>query len=107
MLPRRRLCIIKLSGCLTTAFLLSAMTSWAQAPTGEITGNVTDASGASVTDATITLTNTDTNAVRTAKSNTAGIYDFTSLPTGNYTLRAEMPGFAAELHSGIVLQIGQ
>jgi hypothetical protein len=83
------------------------MAGWAQTPTGEITGNVTDASGAAVTDATITLTNTDTNAVRTAKSNTAGIYDFTSLPTGNYTLRAEMQGFAAEVHSGIVLQVGQ
>jgi hypothetical protein len=53
------------------------------AGTGALTGSVTDPSGASIPNATVTLTNTQTNQVRTATSGTDGSYRFTLIPPGS------------------------
>src|SRR5207237_7399921 len=82
-------------------------TLWAQAPTGDITGTVTDATGAIVAGATVTIKNTATNAQRTATSNEAGAYNIPSLPPGPYTVRVEMKGFTSQVRSDIELQAGQ
>jgi len=56
---------------------LTLSTSWAQtATTGQVTGAVTDPSGAVVGNASVTLKNTDTGRVQTAKTNDAGLYNF-------------------------------
>ena len=47
---------------------------------GTITGEVKDASGAVIPGATVTATNSGTNATREMPSNEAGIYTFTALP---------------------------
>ena len=69
----------------------------AQTSTGEITGTITDSSGAVVVDATVTLTNSATNAVRTAKSNGSGLFDLPALPPGTYNLNVGMQGFASQV----------
>ena len=74
---------------------------------GEITGVVTDPSGAIITGATLTVTNTQTNAARTATTNVAGNYSFPALLPGVYNVRAEMQGFQSELRSGVELQVQQ
>ncbi len=92
--------------CFAITILLSGLI-WAQAPTGEITGTVTDASGAVVGGATVTVTNPGTNASRQVKTNTAGVYDLPALTPGRYNLKVEMTGFTTQVRSDIDLQVGQ
>lgn len=79
----------------------------AQIGTGEISGTVTDSTGAVVAGAAITLTNPATGFQRTTASNNEGIFTFPALRPGVYTLRAEMQGFQAQLRNDVVLQVGQ
>jgi hypothetical protein len=74
---------------------------------GDISGRVTDPSGAGVPTAAITLTNTATNAVRTAESSGDGIYDFNSVPPGVYNLKAEHPGFSTAVTNNVQVQVQQ
>ena len=88
--------------------LLAVAPLTAQVSTGEIAGNVTDASGAAVPSAKITATNTETNAtVRETASDAGGAYTMTFLPPGRYTLTVEASGFRKIVQSGIVLQVSQ
>src|SRR5258706_7869048 len=64
---------------------------------GEITGMVTDPSGAVLVSATVRVTNPQTNLTRTVTTNHAGNYAFPALSPGVYNVRAEMSGFQAEL----------
>jgi hypothetical protein len=79
----------------------------AQGPSGEITGAVTDASGAVVAGATITVNHSATNTQRTVKTNSDGLYDVPALAPGNYTLKVEMAGFGAQVRNDIELQVAQ
>src|SRR5262249_6356142 len=81
--------------------LLTSVGAWAQGPTGEITGAVTDSSGAVIAGATIIVTNPATNTQRVIKTNSDGIYDLPALPPGNYTLKVEMQGFGAQIRNDI------
>ena len=65
----------------------------AQTPSGEISGVVTDASGAAVPGVTITLTNQATNAVREVQTNESGLYVMPAILPGLYTLKATLSGF--------------
>ncbi len=74
---------------------------------GEITGVVTDPSGAVLVNATVTVTNPQTNSVRTARTNGAGNYAFPALLPGVYNVRAESQGFRSETRSDVGLQVQQ
>jgi hypothetical protein len=89
------------------SFAFSACLLWAQVPTGEITGAVTDSSGAVVAGVIITATNPATNIQRVVKTNTDGIYDLPALPPGNYSLKVEMQGFGSQVRNDIELQVAQ
>jgi hypothetical protein len=65
------------------------------AGTGALTGTVTDPSGGTIPNATVTLTNTQTNQVRTATTGTDGGYRFTLIPPGIYRVRFAANGFKA------------
>ena len=85
-------------GCLVTVcalvgILLLPSTARAQAVTGTLLGNVTDSSGAGVPGATVTALEVQTNTSRTAVTNEAGNYIFSSLRNGTYTVNAEIQGF--------------
>ena len=73
--------------------------------TGEIRGTVTDPSGAAIAGATVTLTNLDTGEVRTLTTNSAGIYDTVSTPTGNYSITFVASGFKKFVRQPVVLQV--
>ena len=66
---------------------------WGQAPTGAISGTVTDESGAVVPNAKVTITSKATGAVRELQSSPDGTYSAASLPAGTYEVRAEAQGF--------------
>jgi hypothetical protein len=89
-----------------TLLLLLVRTGWAQT-LGEITGQVGDASGASVSGAEVTATNAATGGVRTTRSNEAGIYSFPSLQPGLYSVKVEAKGFRTVSKTGIELQVQQ
>ncbi len=63
------------------------------ASTGALTGTVRDPSGALIPNATVTATNADTGAVRTATTGGDGAYRFSLLPPGNYRVKIEASGF--------------
>ncbi|HEY4676096.1 MAG TPA: TonB-dependent receptor [Candidatus Angelobacter sp.] len=77
-----------------------------QETTGTILGAVTDSSGAVVPGATISITNTDKNAViRTVNSGKDGSFTAPLLPLGHYSVKVESKGFRAFTKNNIELNI--
>src|SRR6266478_6164983 len=74
---------------------------------GEITGMVTDLSGAVLVSATVRVTNPQTNLTSTVTTNHSGNYAFPALLPGVYNVRAEMSGFQAEIRADVELQVQQ
>src|SRR5688572_32910881 len=74
--------------------------------TAQISGRVTDPSGAVVPGVDVTLTNIDTGIERFAVTNDSGAYVFTNLNPGRYRLQASLQGFRTFAQSDIVLQVG-
>ena len=72
-----------------------------------VSGTITDASGARVTAANVTVRNVDTGASRSTITDAAGHYQFTSLLVGQYEIRVGKEGFAQEVRTGIHLVVGQ
>lgn len=60
-------------------------------------GTVQDPSGSLVAGATITLTNTSTQVTQTTTTDDSGLFRINSFPPGNYTAKAEKPGFQTEV----------
>jgi hypothetical protein len=80
---------------------------WAQGGTGELTGLVTDPSGAVVPNAEVKLTNAATGSSRTTVTTDSGIYRFSALPiVGTYTLETSPKGFKSTKVNAIVVTVG-
>jgi hypothetical protein len=78
----------------------------AQETTGTILGTVTDSSGAVVPGATISITNTDKNAVlRKVTSGKDGSFTAPLLPIGHYSVTVEAQGFRSFTKSNLELNI--
>ncbi len=75
--------------------------------TGTILGTVRDASGASMPNVIITITNSETNLVQTTHADTSGDYRFLALPVGSYRVEATQPGFRKYIADHVVLQVNQ
>ena len=88
------------AGCL---LLPAARFASAQSTTADITGTVTDASGASLPNATVTLTNLGTKETRTAQTTAAGDYTFTQLGPGAYSIQVSQSGFKSFVIPNIAL----
>ena len=87
------------------AILATPSTGNAQAVTGTLLGNVTDSSGAAVPGATVTATETQTNSSRTAVTNEAGNYIFSSLRNGTYSVQAELQGFRKVIRPNVRVDV--
>jgi Carboxypeptidase regulatory-like domain len=72
-----------------------------------ITGTVTDPSGAAVPNVTITLTNPATGQARNATSNNSGIYSFSNVGIGHFTLSATATGFQSFVRTDLVVNVAQ
>ncbi len=77
---------------LAAAILLPRLLA-AQSVTGTILGTVTDGTEAALPGVTVTLTHTETGRARVVVADSAGQFTAPSLPTGIYTLSAELAGF--------------
>jgi hypothetical protein len=84
--------------------MVGSVLARAQEVSGSISGTVMDATGASVSGAVVTLTNTDRAYVeRSLKTDKIGYYTASSLPLGNYSVTIAMKGFKTATVSGLVL----
>ena len=94
------------------ATLLAAMLAFSQLPafaqfaSGSIGATVTDATGAVVPQAKVTLKNQATGAVRDTVTNSSGYFDFPSILPATYTLSINAPGMQPVEEQGIVLTQG-
>ncbi len=89
-------------------FALAAMfvaTAYSQAVNGTILGTVTDATGAVVPNAKVTITETNTNISRSGQTNESGNYVFPDVPPGTYAVSMEQTGFKRERRSGVVVEV--
>jgi hypothetical protein len=71
---------------------------------GMVTGTVFDASGAVVPSATVTITNVGTAVSQTTATNADGIYRFSLVPPGTYSLTVTATGFAKDIIQGIIVE---
>ena len=84
--------------------LVSLGTSaFAQGTDGNLTGQITDSSGAAIPGAAVTLTNVDTDLVLSAVSDAQGVYLFKLIPPGKYALKVNSGAFAEYIQKGIVI----
>src|SRR5437867_3355846 len=79
----------------------------AQAVTGTIIGVITDSSGAVMPGASVTLTNTGTGLTRIVITDSNGEYTAPLLPTGKYTVKAELSGFKTVTTPDVALGVDQ
>ena len=87
--------------------LILAATAGGQSITGSVTGLVTDASGAVIPGATVSVTNKGTNIQSTATTDQSGNYTVPLLPRGEYRVEVSAGGFKRSVREGIVLQVQQ
>ncbi len=70
---------------------------------GSLRGTVTDAQGAAVAGATVTLVDTGTNKTLVSTSDADGIYEFNALPAAPYRLTVEHAGFNKKVLEHVVI----
>ena len=78
---------------LLVLLVLGSRGALAQLSTDDIIGTVSDATGAVVSQATVTLVNLDTQDQRVALSNDSGDFQFAQLPPGHYSVTAKRENF--------------
>src|SRR3954452_18935606 len=84
----------------------SVMTSGVFAPiggSGSIQGTVTDQSGATVPNATVTATNVATAVATTRSTTDAGVYVLSPLSPGQYTVTVAAPGFQTTIQERVIV----
>jgi hypothetical protein len=72
-----------------------------------VSGVIHDATGAVIPGVSVSITNPDTNFIRTAISNEAGVYNLPGLQPGTYNMKVELPGFRTITQNDVELQIQQ
>jgi Carboxypeptidase regulatory-like domain/TonB dependent receptor len=95
--------------CTFVCLLLAASVAQAQGvgTSGEITGTVTDASGAVLPKTTVNVVDTQTGLKRTVVTNDTGQFRAAGLSPAIYDVSAELPGFATLIRRGVTVSIGQ
>lgn len=78
-----------------------------QSAAADLSGTVTDQTGAVVAGATVTARGVGTGITRTVSSGSDGGFQILSLPPGDYEVTAEAPNFKKSVVSGVKLTVGQ
>jgi hypothetical protein len=105
--PGKKRCKLRFSSSLLVAILVAlSAPALAQAPTATLRGQVTDPSGAVVTNATVAVV---VNGVPThsATTNRSGTYEIGNLAPGKYTVTANAQGFATFAQTDVEVTAGQ
>lgn len=92
---------------LTVLFIISTLALTAQSTTaGDVSGTITDPSGAVIVNAQVTATNDATGIVHTAHTNNEGFYRFSLLTPGVYTLNISAANLQASTRK-VQVEVGQ
>ena len=83
-----------------------ATVAGAQESRGTIQGTVKDPQSAVIAGANVVISNTDTQATVTTKSNEAGRFIVPLLMPGTYSVAVDFAGFKKDVRKGIVLLTG-
>src|SRR5271163_3868565 len=100
---RRLICVLAFA----TIALFTCTNASTQEIAGSIRGTVLDASGATVSGASVTAIQTETGLVRTATTDSQGSYTLVELLVGHYRIEAEAKGFKKYIQEGISLDVNQ
>lgn len=87
-------------------FGVAPVAVWGQA-TARLTGTIKDSSGATIAEASVTLTNEGTGISRETKTDGEGNYLFSLVDVGTYRLTVEHAGFKKNTQKGITLEVNQ
>jgi hypothetical protein len=88
-------------------FLFSLMVATAFGQSAQVTGRVSDSSGAVVPGAAVTITNQKTGLTRDSATNSEGNYTVPLLPPGEYRLGVKKDGFKPVVRPDIILNVEQ
>jgi|CXWL01.1.fsa_nt_gi outer membrane receptor protein involved in Fe transport len=100
--------VIKIAVLLAAVFVFAiSAIAQSQAAAADLSGTVTDPSGAVVAGATVTAKGVGTGIVRTATSGAEGGFQFIGLPPGDYEVSAEAKNFKKSVLAGVKLTVGQ
>jgi hypothetical protein len=94
----------------TVAFIatfLGSACSYAQVSSAQISGVVTDSSGAALPNAEALIVSKDTGATRKVRSEASGEFNAPALDPGHYRITISAPGFETFNTEGVVLTIGE
>jgi type 1 fimbria pilin len=94
-------------GVVTVTALFFATPALAQRTTASIRGTVTDPTKAVVPGATVTVTGQDTGFSQTTVTNGDGVYTFSQLPVGRYSVKVELQGFKTEARTDLALNVAE
>lgn len=86
---------------------LTGMSLFAQVDRAALTGTVTDASGAVIADAVISVEAAATGFRREVTTSQVGVYQLPGLPVGVYTISVSKTGFGTVRIDNVVLSVGQ
>src|SRR5213593_312423 len=89
-----------------SVLLVLSLAVIAQTGTSNITGTVRDTNGAVVPGASVTAKNDATGVTSTQTTTDSGVYAFSSLPVGNYTITIEKQGFKTLQKTKNALEVG-
>src|SRR2546422_4419634 len=87
--------------------LLFATAALAQTSRGTISGSIVDPSGAMVTGASVKLEQAETGLTSSTVTTNAGLFSFTDLPPGIYTITVSQPGFATQRIQQVRVEVGK
>ncbi len=96
---------LRLLGILSLLMAATAVAGWSQAVNATLLGTVTDATGAVVPNAKLTITETQTGVVHPTKTNDSGNWNVPNLPPGVYSVATEATGFKKELRKDVTLLV--
>src|SRR6185295_10698097 len=99
-------CLFVFTFLLTQTHVLIQVAA-AQAGQAELTGEVRDQTGAVIPAVRVSLTSIETKRVITTTSGDSGLYSFTNLTPGTYSVSAEAAGFKRAVQEGIRLSTGE
>ncbi len=92
---------------LVLGLLAPGLTLRAQVDQGSIAGTITDSEGGVIPNADVTITNIDTGFTLQDHTDGKGVYTFSPLKIGNYTVKATAPGFATTQQDKVVVNVGE
>jgi hypothetical protein len=95
-----------LATVLALLLTLSPFTLRAQVVGGTISGKITDASGAAISGAKVSIRNVATDVSTTTTTNAQGIYSVPNLLPGDYEARISMTGFETSVQKEITVAVG-